>query len=80
MNHMLEVSCGVFLGYRILPFGWVCVYLGSVKGITDKDLDAIVDFSERMNPDLEAVFVYESDDDEASLIYDWKLRNWRQDI
>lgn len=29
VNHMLEVSCGVFLGYRVLPFGWVCVYLGS---------------------------------------------------
>ena len=59
----------IFLGYRVYHHGYFDVYLGSVDGITDADLAAIVDFANKTEPEMETIFVYVPDEELASLRY-----------
>jgi hypothetical protein len=66
----------IFLGYRVYHHGYFDVYLGSVDGITDADLAAIVDFANKTEPEMETIFVYVPDEEDASLIYHRSVNRW----
>lgn len=71
-----KLSCGRFLGYRVLHGGNFQVYLGSVKGIMTADLNDLVDFAENVDPEMTSICVYESYEDLYALRYSRQSGKW----
>jgi hypothetical protein len=71
-----ELSCGKFLGYRVLHGGNFQIYLQSVKGVMTADLNDLLDFAEHIDPEMTSICVYESYEDLYALRYSRKLGKW----
>jgi|694.fasta_scaffold02447_11 hypothetical protein len=71
-----ELSCGKFLGYRILCRGGLQIYLSSVEGVVTADLNDLLDFAKNIAPKMTSIYVYESYEDLYALRYSRKLGEW----
>ena len=74
-----KLSCGVFLGYRILHAGDFYVYLGCVKGIMEADLNDLVDFADKTDRKMMHIFVFVADSDVPEMIYHRSINRWDMD-
>ena len=69
-------SCGVFLGYRVLHGGDFDIYLGCVQVIMKADLDMLVDFADEISPEMQHIFIYDTDSDELGWVYHRSNNTW----
>jgi len=74
-----ELSCGVFLGYRILHAGHFCVYIGCVEGIMEADLNDLIDFADNTDREMMHIFVFVADSDVPEMIYHRSINRWDMD-